>query len=106
MQAIKEIEKAIQENKAVMFYFWAPSCSICHSLKPKLLKSINEEFDKFKIIEIDVSAEQETAGQFNIFALPTIIIFLDGKELFRRSRNMGVGEVIRSIKRPYEIMMS
>ncbi|MBD3823578.1 MAG: thioredoxin, partial [Epsilonproteobacteria bacterium] len=43
---------------------------------------------------------------FNVFAIPTILILLEGKEFFRKSRNMSVNEVIREIQRPYEIMMS
>lgn len=106
MQTIDEIQTIIEENLAVMLYFSGPTCSVCHVLKPKLLEAVDSNFDKFKVVEIDVSQEQEIAGQYSVFALPTVIVFLDGKEFIRKSRNMSVDEVMREIKRPYEIMMS
>ena len=106
MQTINEIQTIIDENLAVMLYFSAPTCGVCHVLKPKLLEAIDENFEKFKIVDVDVSQDQEIAGQYAVFALPTIIVFLDGKEFFRKSRNMSVAEVVDAIKRPYKIMMS
>jgi len=85
-----------------MLYFSAPTCNVCHALKPKLL----DAFKEFKIISIDVSVEQETAAHFNVFAIPTVLIFLDGREFIRKSRHMSVDEVVREIERPYSIMTS
>jgi len=106
MNTIKNIEQTIKENLAVMLYFWAPTCNVCHALKPKLLEAIDKNFKEFTVISIDTSIEQEIAAHFNVFAIPTVLIFLDGKEFLRKSRHMSVDEVVREIKRPYEIMMS
>jgi thioredoxin-like negative regulator of GroEL len=106
MQTIEDIQKTIQENMAVMLYFSAPTCNVCHALKPKLLDAITTNFKEFKIISIDVSVEQETAAHFNVFAIPTVLIFLDGREFIRKSRHMSVDEVVREIERPYNIMIS
>ncbi|QOP44990.1 thioredoxin family protein [Sulfurimonas paralvinellae] len=106
MQTIEEIEKIIEENMAVMLYFSAPTCNVCHALKPKLLDAITTNFKEFKITSIDVSIEQETAAHFNVFAIPTLLIFLDGREFIRKSRHMSVDEVVREIERPYNIMIS
>ncbi|MFA6192300.1 MAG: thioredoxin family protein [Sulfurimonas sp.] len=106
MQNIEEIQNIVKESPAVMLYFSAPTCNVCHALKPKLLEAINENFDKFEVISVDTSTCQEITAQFGVFAIPTILIFLDGREFLRKSRHMSVDEVIREIKRPYEIMMS
>ena len=106
MQTIENIEKTIKENLAVMLYFSAPTCNVCHALKPKLLDAIDANFKEFKIISIDVSQEQEIAAHYSVFAIPTVLIFLDGREFIRKSRHMSVDEVIREIQRPYEIMIS
>ena len=106
MQTIEDIQKTVQENMAVMLYFSAPTCNVCHALKPKLLDAITTNFKEFKIISIDVSSEQESAAHFNVFAIPTVLIFLDGREFIRKSRHMSVDEVVREIERPYKIMTS
>lgn len=106
MQNIEGIQKKIDDNLAVMLYFSAPTCNVCHALKPKLLDAIKSNFKEFKIITVDTSIEQETAARFNVFAIPTVLVFLGGREFLRKSRHMSVDEVVREIKRPYEIMMS
>jgi thioredoxin-like negative regulator of GroEL len=106
MQSLNEIESLISSNPAVMVYFSSPACNVCHALKPKLIDAININFKEFKIISIDISVQQEVAPHYGVFTVPTVLIFLDGKEFLRKSRNMSVEEVIRQIKRPYEIMTS
>ena len=106
MQNIESINSIIKENPAVMLYFSAPTCNVCHALKPKLLEAINENFDTFEIVSIDVSTDADIAASFSVFAIPTVLVFLDGKEFLRKSRHMSVGDVINEIKRPYEIMFS
>lgn len=106
MQTIENINQTIKENLAVMLYFSAPTCNVCHALKPKLLEAIEENFEKFEIVSVDVSAEREVAAHFSVFAIPTVLVFLDGREFLRKSRHMSIDEVIKEIKRPYEIMMS
>lgn len=106
MQVAEDIKKIIEENLAVMLYFSAPSCNVCHALKPKLVEAIESNFEKFKIVSIDTSVDQETAAYFNVFAIPTVLVFLDGREFLRKSRHMSVDEVVREIERPYEIMIS
>lgn len=106
MQVTEDIKKIIEENLAVMLYFSAPSCNVCHALKPKLVEAIESNFEKFKIVSIDTSVDQEIAAYFSVFAIPTVLVFLDGREFLRKSRHMSVDEVVREIERPYEIMIS
>jgi thioredoxin-like negative regulator of GroEL len=89
-----------------MVYFSAPTCNVCHALKPKLLEAIESNFKEFEVISVDTSVDQEVAAHFSVFTIPTVLIFLDGKEFLRKSRHMSVGEVIEEIRRPYEIMIS
>jgi thioredoxin-like negative regulator of GroEL len=106
MQNLESINQTIKENLAVMLYFSAPTCNVCHALKPKLLEAVSENFASFEVISIDVSTDADIAAEFSVFAIPTVLVFLDSREFLRKSRHMSVGEVINEIKRPYEIMMS
>jgi len=106
MNTIANIEQTIKENLAVMVYFSAPTCNVCHALKPKLLEALDANFKEFKVESVDISAEEDIAPHFGVFVIPTVLIFLDGKEFLRKSRHMSVDEVVREIKRPYEIMVS
>ena len=106
MNTIQNIQQSIKENLAVMVYFSAPSCNVCHALKPKLLEALDANFKEFKVESVDISVEEDIAPHFGVFAIPTVLVYLDGKEFLRKSRHMSVDEVIREIKRPYDIMTS
>ncbi len=106
MQTIENINNKIKENIAVMIYFSAPTCNVCHALKPKLLEALDDNFKEFVVESVDISVEDDIAPHFGVYAIPTVLVYLDGKEFLRKSRHMSVGEVIGEIKRPYEIMTS
>ena len=104
MQTIENINKTIQDNIAVMVYFSAPTCNVCHALKPKLLAELEKNFPAFVVESVDISVEEDIAPHFGVYAIPTVLIFLDGKEFVRKSRHMSVHELLDEIRRPYEIM--
>jgi thioredoxin-like negative regulator of GroEL len=106
MNSVETIEQTIREHPAVMLYFSAPGCNVCHALKPKLTEAVETNFDAFKILSVDISETPEISSHFGVFAIPTVLVFLDGREFLRKSRHMSVGEVVEAIRRPYEIMFS
>jgi len=105
VQSIENIEKSIQENLAVMVYFSAPTCNVCHALKPKLLEAIDENFKEFVIEDVDISVSEDIAPHFGVFTIPTVLIFLDGQEFMRKSRYMSVREIVCDLHRPYSMIM-
>ena len=106
MNDLTTIETTINTHPAVMLYFSAPTCNVCHALKPKLVEAVSSNFKEMQIVSVDISETPEIASHFSVFAIPTLIVFLDGCEFLRKSRHMSVGEVVEEIRRPYEIMMS
>ena len=100
------IEQTIRSELAVGLYFSAPTCNVCHALKPKLLSAFEQELPLLKVISIDISDTPEIASHFGVFTIPTLLVFLDGKEFLRKSRHMSVDQVVSEIKRPYDIMTS
>jgi len=104
--SLDEVNQIIREEIGVLFYFSTPTCNVCHALKPKISEAFEENFPKIRQYFIDSSLTPEIPASFNIFSVPTILVFLDGKEFLRKSRHMSVDEVVREIKRPYDIMTS
>ena len=103
---IETIENRLKSELAVGLYFSAPTCNVCHALKPKLLNAFEANFSQLSIISVDISETPEIASHFGVFAIPTLLIYLDGKEFLRKSRHMSVDQVVEEIKRPYDIMTS
>ena len=106
MQTLEAIQNTLTTNDAVMLYFSAPTCNVCHALKPKLTEAITTEFPTFIIESIDISETPEIASHFSVFAIPTVLIFFQGREFLRKSRHMSIGEVTDAIARPYSIMLT
>ena len=102
----EEIEQFIQNEMGVLLYFSTPTCNVCHALKPKIIDAFDTHFPQIKQCFIDSSLSPEIPASLGIFSVPTILVFLDGKEFARESRNVSVGALIEKIARPYEMMTS
>ena len=100
---IEQLNKKIKSTPALLVYFSGTSCGVCKVLKPKIAKAFNENYPKIKQIEINIEDNLELSRQFNIFAMPSILIFFDGSEFVRKERNISVDGLIDQVKRPYSL---
>lgn len=103
---IESIKNTINNSNGVLLYFSGQDCGVCEALKPKVKEAFETNFSDIKQVYIDTVSNQEVAASFNVFTVPTLLVFLDGKEFVRKSRNLSVPALIEEIKRPYQIMMS
>lgn len=92
------------KNQACLIYFSHENCNVCKVLKPKIEKLLEADFPKIKMFYSDTIVNPEVAAQNSIFTVPTILVFFDGKEFLRKSRNIGVVELTRDIERPYSLL--
>ena len=104
IQSFDEFLKLKDEEPTLLAYFSTENCNICKVLKPKVAELIQTEFPKIKLIYIQSDVLPEVAAQNQVFVAPTILVFFEGKENIRKSRNIGIGELHHEIERPYSMM--
>ena len=100
------LDQLISEATGVLVYFSTPTCNVCHALRPKIEAAFEEHFPKIAQVFIDAAKTPEIPAALQIFSVPTILVYLDGREFARESRNVSVPMLIEKIKRPYEILTS
>ncbi|MBX3043865.1 MAG: thioredoxin family protein [Candidatus Kapabacteria bacterium] len=101
-----ELNNEISNKLISLVYLSHQNCSVCKVLKPKISELLTEEYPNVKMLYADIEKIPEIKGQFSVFAVPTIIFFIEGRENFRRSRNIGIGELRDLIERPYQFLFS
>ena len=75
-------QDVLKSGKTVLVDFWATWCGPCRMVAP-VLEEIASEKDNVRIAKLDVDANPITAGRFGVRAIPTMILFKDGKEAQR-----------------------
>ena len=100
---IDNIEEILRQNDAVMLYFSTDNCNVCQALKPKIVDAFRKNFPKIHQVFVDAKESLEVASHYTVFAIPTIIIFIDQKEFIRKSRNLSVDSFVQEISRLYDI---
>lgn len=106
IQSFDEFLKLKNEEPALLAYFSTEACNVCKVLKPKVADLLQQEFPKIKSVYIKSDKLPEVAAQNQVFTAPTILVFFDGREYIRKSRNIGIGELQHEIERPYSMIFS
>jgi thioredoxin 1 len=87
----------IQSDKPVLVDFFATWCGPCQTLAP-ILKQVKDNLgERISIIKIDVDKNQQIASQYQVRGVPTMILFQNGKQLWRQSGVLGATDLIKVI---------
>ena len=93
-----ELSQILDRQPLTLLYFSTPSCSVCKVLRPKV-EALLEDSPPWKFQYIDTTASMEIAGQNLIFAVPTLLLMAEGREIARLSRHFGMQELEGPVRR-------
>ncbi|CAM3067557.1 thioredoxin [Flavobacterium frigoris] len=90
-------DNLIKSEKPVLIDFHATWCGPCKVLGP-ILKEVKDNLgDRISIIKIDVDKNQQIASQYQVRGVPTMILFQEGKQLWRESGVLDKNAIIKII---------
>lgn len=96
-------DQQLKEHKGILLYFATLSCSVGEALEPKVRSLVREKFPKLAFTFVDMNTAPEFAAAQQVFAEPTILLFVDGREYLRKSRHIGLQDLEMGIERIYQL---
>lgn len=97
------IQQSIDDSDMVLLYFGSNSCGVCRDIKPKIEEILNR-YSKIKGIYVDVERSHNIAISYNIFTIPGILLFVEGKETIREARHISIQDIDSKLHRYYSLL--
>ena len=97
MSTTETFGSIIKGDKPVLVDFFATWCGPC-KMMPPILEQVNKQLgEQVRIIKIDVDKNQLIASQYQVRGVPTMILFQNGKQLWRQSGVVSKEDLIKTI---------
>jgi thioredoxin 1 len=102
MSAIKvnknNFEEIKNSDKVVLLDFYADWCGPCRMVGP-VIEEIAEERADIVVGKINVDEEEELAGQFGVFSIPTLVVMKGGKIVSQESGAKPKAQIIAMLEK-------
>ena len=94
METFKELIAGEQLVLVDFFATWCQPCKMMHPVLEQVKKTLGE---RIRIIKVDVDQNRETAHQYQIQSVPTLILFRRGLQVWRGSGAVSKAELLSMV---------
>jgi thioredoxin 1 len=77
-------EEILKSEKPVLVDFWAAWCGPCKMMNP-VLEQVKNKNSNLEVVKINVDEERDLAIKYQIRSIPTLVLFKEGKPIWRNS---------------------
>lgn len=95
---METLNQLIQSTTPVLVDFYATWCGPCKTMAPILEATKAKVGDAVRIVKIDVDRHRELSAQQRIQAVPTLVLFKQGQELWRHTGMLTANELEQKLK--------
>ena len=80
MASAADFDRLVSRSSVpVLVDYWAPWCGPCRMVAPVMEEIAQERGDQLKVVKLNIDENQNTAIQFNVMSIPTLILFRNGQ---------------------------
>ena len=85
INGLNELNEVVNNNKKVLVDIWAVWCGPCKMLSP-IVDKVSEDLTDVKVVKVNIDDNEDVAYKFGVEAIPTLLVFEDGK---LKNKNVG-----------------
>ena len=87
----------IKGDQPVLIDFHATWCQPCHMLAP-IIQQVSKKLTDVKVVKIDIDKNRKLAQKYQIKSVPTMMLFHQGRVIWRKSGVMQEAQLINTIR--------
>ena len=100
---LEELNHLLVSEPAVLLYFYNDYCMPCKALRPKVAGLLKEDYPRIHAEYLSATGNPEITAHLGVFSAPTLLVYFEGKEVFRGSAYTSMEELKQKIDRYYTL---